>query len=650
MAAVKAVELEGVIYCTFENVQGSMIDCQYPDDFISTENFKLISHAVIPRAELTDQPITIAEFGHFVIGFPQRIEGTQYSRNTLLFNLCFIVSSRTSRHQNSDLTRQDFPLDIVGTSNGLQTALQYAYELTVRKINRYLAHMEEENAALSQNFIKRTAKNGNETRIHKFLRQIYTELREQGLCVTGLGDEFPPLYLIFAPRYVNGSASSSFTPTEEELPTGWHLRSSSDDSSEDAPVGGSDVWSRVPTALHDSIATVTDSTVFVRVHPILTSIDNHLAYVLEPSQGDDGLDSDNFDRNQSSFWETRDLASSRLLPFINGQRTVAQVSSLASVDRSIARLCMTQLAQLGAIHAVSSPIFQHSAAFHDNNSMELFSIPGYVGLPRLLRLITDDKLRNACFESVLSTWTRRRRLHLHDPEGLILKILQVFSKLCASPYLNLSFLLASTQSFVDLILPQSLSSQDMRSTTAHLPGISLIRLVQFGEVNSLIHRLHCYPVSEGISTGPVGLAEAQANTDTRLWNLLRDRMMDGVQSVDDLVYEASAWAVKSHSSTVSRNPSSLLCVGEREPMAAPVSNTTFSDAVVAFTSKLLKEKDELNKRSLSARTSSVLTEVNSTERHRSGASSSVSSEHQSLIRGRQRRNAANYNALHLLWH
>ncbi|KAM3173917.1 hypothetical protein ACTXT7_011619 [Hymenolepis weldensis] len=195
-AAVKALELAGVIFCTFENVQGSMIDCQYPDGFISTENFKLISHAIIPRAELTDQPITIAEFGHFVIGFPQRIEGTQYSRNTLLFNLCFIVRSWASLHQNYDLTGQDFPLDVDTSTNGLQPALQSAYELTVRKINRYLAYMEEENAALSQNTIKNIVRNGSETLLHRFLRQIYIDLREQGLCVTGLGDELPPLYLI----------------------------------------------------------------------------------------------------------------------------------------------------------------------------------------------------------------------------------------------------------------------------------------------------------------------------------------------------------------------------------------------------------------------------------------------------------------------
>lgn len=202
--------MAAVIYCTFENVQGSMIDCQYPDGYISSENFKLIAHAVIPRADLTDQPIVIAEFEHFIIGFPQRIEGTQYSRNTLLFNLCFIVRTRESHWQHYDPPGQDFPLDYENLDSGLQPSLLSAYELAVRKINRYLAYMEEENAALSQDTIKKTVDEGEETLIHQFLRQIFTDLREKGLCVTSLGNDLPPLYLIVRCFYSSIACYSVF--------------------------------------------------------------------------------------------------------------------------------------------------------------------------------------------------------------------------------------------------------------------------------------------------------------------------------------------------------------------------------------------------------------------------------------------------------
>ncbi|CDS41470.1 nitrogen permease regulator 2 protein [Echinococcus multilocularis] len=625
-AAVKALELAAVIYCTFENVQGSMIDCQYPDGYISNENFKLIAHAVIPRADLTNQPIVIAEFEHFIIGFPQRIEGTRYSRNTLLFNLCFVVRSREFQLQHYDLTGQDFPLHYEDIHSGLQPALQSAYELTVRKINRYLAYMEEENAALSQDTFKQAVDGGNETLIHRFLRQVFTDLRQKGLCVTSLGDDLPPLYLIFAPRAVNNSVSSCSIPTEAELATGEPcscIDGATEEAEEDteALLGRTDVWSRVPSVLDDSTAAVTDATIFVRVRPIFTSLGNHVVYVLEPHD-DDSL--------FSSFWEARDLVSSRLLPLVNGQRTVAQAAGLANVDRSIARLCLTQLAQLGVVHIVSAPVFFRSTVTGSSicpDVTELFAVPGYVGLPRLLRLTVDAKLRDACFESVLSLATKRRRLHITDPEGLILKILQVYSKLCASPYLNLAFLLASTQSFIDLQLPPRFHSYENRSAT--LPCVNLLCLVQFGEVNNLIHRLHCYPVSEVLS--PMASSET-SGLETRTWNLLRDQMMDGVQSVDELVYEASAWAVKSSSLTPT-NRSNGGHFGE-DGQTFTTTTTTLPEAVVSFTAKLLKEKAETDSSGAEMSYSAVLSEANRTE--------GSSPEHESV--------PVNNSTIHLLWH
>lgn len=109
-------------------------------------------------------------------------------------------------------------------------------------------------------------------------------------------------------------------------------------------------------------------------------------------------------------------------------------------------------------------------------------------------------------------------------------------------------------------------------------------------------------------------------------------MMDGVQSVDDLVYEASAWAIKSQTSTVVRNSSSLLNASE----PSPVLNTCLSDAVVAFTSKLLKEKeDELTKGRNPG--GFVLTEMNS-----SSEGSKTSLDHGI--------NGTSCNSVHLLWH
>lgn len=189
---------------------------------------------------------------------------------------------------------------------------------------------------------------------------------------------------------MNNSVSSCFTPTEDELPSGVR----GDECNTEMLIGGTDIWSRVPSALEDSTATVTDSTVFVRVRPMLSSLNNLVVYVLEENVDVIG--------GESPFWEARDLVSSRLLPLVNGQRTVAQVASLACVDRNIARLCLTQLAQLGVVRLVSAPIFLSNGK--SSEASEMFSVSGYVGLPKLLRLTIDEKLRDACFESVVGSF------------------------------------------------------------------------------------------------------------------------------------------------------------------------------------------------------------------------------------------------------
>lgn len=96
------------------------------------------------------------------------------------------------------MTGQAFSLDSGGFNSGLRPAIQAAYELTVRKANRYLAHMEKDCAVLSQETAKKPvdASPDGESFIHRFLRQIWSDLRERGLCVTSLGNDLPPLYLI----------------------------------------------------------------------------------------------------------------------------------------------------------------------------------------------------------------------------------------------------------------------------------------------------------------------------------------------------------------------------------------------------------------------------------------------------------------------
>ncbi|VDN15487.1 unnamed protein product, partial [Dibothriocephalus latus] len=425
------------------------------------DQFKQIAHAVIPRADLTHQPITIEEFGHFIVGFPQRIEGTQYKRNTLLFNVCLVVKPQSGACCYDDLTGRHFCLDD-GVA-GLRPAVQVAYELTARKINRYLAYLEEEFSTLSQTT---------------------------------------------AQTLIPDVSSSGETNENAEAPMQLFLRR---------------IW-------------ITDASVFVRIEPRLPL----------PPSADHGLHSRNWqmtyalaaaeplaEDSLTNFWEACDLTSGRLLPLVDGQRSVAELSRLALVDVNIARLCLTQLANVGAVHAVSVPVFMHHVSEvqleQGSEAQEaapelIFSVPGYVGMPRLMELTRNETLKMACLESVLVP-RHSTELFLSDSlknssVQLIDVVLRVYCKLCASPYCNLAHLLAATKSYVDLVIPQPSPRDDHpkpqqscpTATNAslasnfsdpgpnpplhHLPRVDLLRLVQFGEVNGLIRRLRCYPISD----------------------------------------------------------------------------------------------------------------------------------------------------------
>lgn len=201
---------------------------------------------------------------------------------------------------------------------------------------------------------------------------------------------------------VNTSISCCFIPSEEELPT--LLGPTTADF---LPLGGTDIWSRVPSTFSDigsptAISPITNATVFVRVEPLLaTHAPNRVVYSLDGSVDSDKGGSEGSVVG-SRFWEARDLASSRLLPLVNGERSVAELARLTTIDVNIVRLCMAQLSALGAVRVVSAPIFVHPiACARETGSGEIFCVPGYVGLPRLLSLATDASLRDACFASVV---------------------------------------------------------------------------------------------------------------------------------------------------------------------------------------------------------------------------------------------------------
>lgn len=201
-------------------------------------------------------------------------------------------------------------------------------------------------------------------------------------------------------------------------------------------------------------------------------------------------------------------------------------------------------------------------------------------------------------------------------------VLRVYSKLCASSYLNLPHLISATMPFADLITPHNYVSKSNHAETHNSPKIDLLRLVQFGEVNNLIQRLRCFPIcnasvevppqspspvtSASVSTPPSraslpmlmrlnssdngpSLERLQAS----LWSLAHNELMDGVSSVDQIIFSLSSYALRT---IQSRNASSTPHGhhNQHQPRGqewTPSEFSTLPNAVVAFTAQLLAERE-----------------------------------------------------------
>ncbi|XP_028176999.1 GATOR complex protein NPRL2-like [Ostrinia furnacalis] len=117
---------EGPIRCIFlgefHPVAGPKISCQFPEDYISKEVFDTISAYIIPKPLIQKSTMTINALGHKVVGYPIRIDNSNYDRNMYVFNLCFVCDSWSKTVQ---------------------------YEPVVKKLGEHLRIMEEETKFVS---------------------------------------------------------------------------------------------------------------------------------------------------------------------------------------------------------------------------------------------------------------------------------------------------------------------------------------------------------------------------------------------------------------------------------------------------------------------------------------------------------------------
>lgn len=139
--------IESILYCEFHTTAGPMIVHQMPPGYVTKEQFDSLSNYLIPKPELERRLQTINALGLKIIGFPIGIDHSRYSRNRLIFNVCFVCRP----HMRT-----------------------FHYEPLVKKLNRYFEELE-----LECQFLSNVTHRG---RIPSILDDIRTKLNEFKSC------------------------------------------------------------------------------------------------------------------------------------------------------------------------------------------------------------------------------------------------------------------------------------------------------------------------------------------------------------------------------------------------------------------------------------------------------------------------------------
>lgn len=139
--------IQGLLFCEFHYELGPKIVYQVPENFMQQDKFQALSAYIIPKTELQGRLITVNSLKLKILGFPVCIEDQKFERNNYIFNLCFVCDA------------------------GKRTV---QYESLVKKLARYLLHLEKECSFLS--------KPESKARMPDIMQDIQRQMNEKRCC------------------------------------------------------------------------------------------------------------------------------------------------------------------------------------------------------------------------------------------------------------------------------------------------------------------------------------------------------------------------------------------------------------------------------------------------------------------------------------
>eukprot|EP00112_Aurelia_sp_Birch-Aquarium-sp1_P008521 Seg1942.3 transcript_id=Seg1942.3/GoldUCD/mRNA.D3Y31 product="GATOR complex protein NPRL2" protein_id=Seg1942.3/GoldUCD/D3Y31 len=143
----RSTEIQCIMFCEFDPVAGPRIAYQSPEDFIGKAQFDSIAPYVITKPQLQQTLITLNAFDYKFLGCSVGIANAKYTRNALLFNVCFVLDEEICTAR---------------------------YEGVVKKLTAYITTLEQESGFISQEETK--------NKIPSMLNEILHGLNQKGEC------------------------------------------------------------------------------------------------------------------------------------------------------------------------------------------------------------------------------------------------------------------------------------------------------------------------------------------------------------------------------------------------------------------------------------------------------------------------------------
>lgn len=173
--------LLAIFFAVFHPQAGPEVIYQVPSDFIGSAsnpsgaskedhffciNMDSVSEYLIPKRQLCDRMVSICNSGYRILGWPIRVEGSQYERNAFIFNCCMAFD------ETQDVS---------------------SYIPVVRRLARVLKNMEEMKKILSSDTERRI--------IQIVIQRVLEDLNSYGECRIPIIDDEVTLNIKLLPRY-----------------------------------------------------------------------------------------------------------------------------------------------------------------------------------------------------------------------------------------------------------------------------------------------------------------------------------------------------------------------------------------------------------------------------------------------------------------